>query len=223
MTLKSTHEYKCEYTYQYQHKYTCSYNDKLLPALPAHPSPFRTTIGSTTRMLRTLLHGCPSRWRRSRTRLESSSSWRTRWWWPKEMKHLFILDFFSQSHPWKGESLLDSVRARWRALRGEDRLKILTHVDSTDPAFCKDPSSVVSGLVFKNATDLVLSLLKVTRAEVQCYDAKRGLYRLMRPDNLPDRLFQSCPFLRRQSSMCVATSARSSQTGKKLMTLPPEG
>ena len=29
------------------------------------------------------------------------------------------------------------------------------------------------------------------RAEVQCYDAKRGLYRLVQPDALPDRLFQS--------------------------------
>ena len=59
----------------------------------------------------------------------------------------------------KGESLSDAVWARWRALCHEDRLKILTHVDSTDPAFRKDPSSVVSGLihmkdglVFGNAT-----------------------------------------------------------------------
>ena len=63
----------------------------------------------------------------------------------------------------KGESLSDAVRARWRALRREDRLKILTHVDATDhgPALRKDLSAVVSGLihmkdslVFKNATGL---------------------------------------------------------------------
>ena len=109
----------------------------------------------------------------------------------------------------KGEQLSDSVRARWRALHREDRLKILTHVDATyatDPAFRKDPSSVVSGLmhmkdrlVFKTATGVTISFPKITeealrqtdRAEVQCYDANRGLYRLVWPDVLPDRFFRS--------------------------------
>ena len=106
----------------------------------------------------------------------------------------------------KGESLSDAVWARWRDLRREDRLNILTHVDATDPAFHKDPSAVVRGLIhmkdclaFKNATGVTLSLPKITkeslkqtdRAEVQCYDAKRGLYLLVKPDILPDRLFQS--------------------------------
>ena len=88
----------------------------------------------------------------------------------------------------------------WRAL------KILTHVEPwTQPS--ATTCAVVSGLIrmkkdrraFKNAAGVTPLLPKVTkealkqtdRAEVQCYDAKRGLYLLVKPDILPDRLFES--------------------------------
>ena len=85
----------------------------------------------------------------------------------------------------------------WRALRREDCLQILTPALWQGPE-CRCLIHMKDSLAFKNATGVVLSLPKVTQkalkqtdwAEVQCYDAKRGLH-LVKPDTLPDRLFQS--------------------------------